>query len=583
MVMNNMSLTFVTAYLNIYKNDAPLNRTNDWRFEQFEKIAITGVQMCVFVGEDVYGDFMEIAKQYSHVHVMPPVIAHELPIVQECGKYENLKLPETRNMDKDSAEYMKTINSKTHFVQEAMRENPWNSTHFAWIDFSIFHVFRDLQKSQEYLRYLAKQSWTKPFFAIPGCWDNKYNESHHSYFLNHIHWRFCGGFFIGDRTSMEEFVQEFHQQFSEYIKTYHTLIWEVNIWAWMESRDKWNPTWYKADHNDSILVLPPSVMAEPFVIEKDCGVDLPKMNGYYPSSTSYVQDGLGRQWLNTRFVNYFLNPNGSYTFLDNTSIIKTRNVVSFLDNDDHHVKKSMEMKEASVGLPLSSREYIAEGLEDIRLYNVQDRIRFIASTMNYSVDSRIQMVVGNYFPEKGEYSECAIVEAPDLKSRTEKNWTPFVRNVQDHSILFHEKLWKKEEWFIYKWCPMELGKIVTKERGVHQLIIEERIETAHIPWFSRFRGSTPLVECEKGWVCVVHFSEEGRPRKYYHCFVWLDRNTMKPIQYSDPFYFKREGIEFCTGMKIQDEKSNTFVLWISQFDRDPLMIIGRPKLVHKIE
>jgi len=579
-----MSLTFVTAYINIYNNATPLDRTNSWRFDHFKKIAITGIQLCVFVGEDVYDDFIEITKQYSNVYVMPPVIWSELPIVQECAKYEGLKLPEIRHNEKDTAEYIMLQNSKSHFVQEAICENHWNSTHFAWIDFSIAYIFHNLKKSQEYLHYLSKRSWTKPFFSIPGCWGNKYNETVHSHFLNNIHWRFCGGFFIGDRSSMEGFVQEFHHQFNQYIETYKTLIWEVNIWAWMEGKGNWNPIWYKADHNDSILVLHPSVIAQPLIIDKECCVDLPKMNEYIPSSSSYVQDYVGRHTLNTRFVNYFLNPCGSYTFLDKTSIIKTRNVMSLLNNNEYSVEKSIEMKETTVGLPKLLDGYIAEGLEDIRLYNFQDGVRFIASTNNYSADSRIQMVVGNYLPERGEYSGCTIVEAPDLKSRQEKNWTPFVRTVQDdEKLLFRKTTVRKEEWFIYKWCPMELGKIVTNENGMRQLVIEERIETAHIPWFCRFRGSTPLVECEKGWVCVVHFSEEGSPRKYYHNFVWLDRITMKPIQYSDPFYFKQEGVEFCTGMKIHDEKTNCFVLWISQFDRDPLMVIGRPRIVHTIE
>ena len=577
-----MTITFVTSYLNSYTGSNCMNRTHKWRFDHFEKIAVTGIQLCVFVDADVYDEFMEIAKRYNNIIVMPPVIYSQLPIVQECAKYENLLLPKTRNPEKDTDRYLQTINSKVHFVHEAIRENPWNSTHFAWVDFSISHVFHNLKKSQDYLRYLAKQSWTKSFFVIPGCWP-KYNMREHPHFLNHIHWRFCGGFFIGDKSSVEDFVQEYQKQSCNYLEKYNTLTWEVNIWAWMEANNHWKPTWYYGDHNDSIIILPASIVAQPFRIEQVFSINLPSIDNYLPSSSGYVQDNEGNHWLNTRFVNYFLNPNGCYTFLDNTNIIKTQNIISSLNNEESMtVLESNVMNEETVAMTASSSGHMAEGLEDIRLYKVQDNIRFIASTNNYSPTSRIQMVVGNYYPETREYSDCSIIEAPDMKSHMEKNWTPFVRNVQD-CVLFDGKDYMEEEWFIYKWCPMELGQIVINDDGVRQLNIKDRIKTSHIPWFSKFRGSTPLVECEKGWVCVVHFSEEDHPRKYYHNFVWFDRDTINPIQYSDPFYFKKEGVEFCTGMKLHDEETNTFVLWISQFDRDPLMVIGHPPLIHLIE
>jgi len=570
-----MSLTFVSAYLNIYGKAAPLNRTNDWRFEHFKKIAVTGIQLCVFVSDDVYDDFMEIAFLYPNIHVMPAVVWSELPIVQECEKRNGLKLPEIRHMEKDSLQYLQLQNSKTHFVQEAFRRNPWNSTHFAWIDFSIAHMFRDLPKSQDKLRSLSQQSWTTPIFAIPGCW-SPWDEAKHPHHLNRIHWRFCGSFFIGDRTSMEKFAQEFHTQFCYYLDTYKTITWEVNIWAWMESRTSneiWSPMWYKADHNDSIIGLPPLFHIGALNIDREFRIDCSNPVNYNPSSIGYVQDSSDRHWINIRFVNYSLTDQGSYTYLDNSRIIKTKNAVCelFFDENGDIVESEnvKEMSETSIHLPISVGGHFAEGLEDIRLYNVQDRMRFIASTNNYSAKGRIQMVVGDYLPELGEYRGCTIIESPNLASKHEKNWTPFVRNDQ--------------EWFIYKWCPMELGKIDVQSNGKSQLVIQERIETSHIPWFSQFRGSTPLHACEKGWVCIVHFSEEGHPRKYYHCLVWLDKITMTPIQYSDPFYFKNRSVEFCIGMKVQDEATDQFVFWISQMDRDPVMVIGSPSHVHRIE
>ena len=91
----------------------------------------------------------------------------------------------------------------------------------------------------------------------------------------------------------------------------------------------------------------------------------------------------------------------------------------------------------------------------------------------------------------------------------------------------------------------------------------ERHDTSHLPWFDRFSGSTTFMpgytnahtststNAEgrdiKG---LVHFSEEGSPRHYYHSLVELDSKTLKPIRYSAPFYFQNIGVEFCTAMMI---------------------------------
>ena len=49
----------------------------------------------------------------------------------------------------------------------------------------------------------------------------------------------------------------------------------------------------------------------------------------------------------------------------------------------------------------------------------------------------------------------------------------------------------------------------------------------------------------------------------------LDKQTFKPLKYSQNFCFEKVGIEFCIGFTIKDEK---YHFWISRFDRDPLLV-----------
>jgi len=56
----------------------------------------------------------------------------------------------------------------------------------------------------------------------------------------------------------------------------------------------------------------------------------------------------------------------------------------------------------------------------------------------------------------------------------------------------------------------------------------------------------------------------------------LDKDTLKPLKYSEIFCFQHLGIEFCIGFMIRENK---YHFWLSNFDRDPeLMKIDVPEI-----
>ena len=128
----------------------------------------------------------------------------------------------------------------------------------------------------------------------------------------------------------------------------------------------------------------------------------------------------------------------------------------------------------------------------------------------------------------------------------------------------------------YKWLQMEIGSLNSE----NQLIIEMR-HPIKSPWFHKVRGSTLFVDNGEHLVGVVHFSEETTPRRYYHMLVSLDKETFKPLKYSEIFNFQHLGIEFCIGFTI---KNGEYIFWISQMDIKPLTIsmdINKIKLIYE--
>ena len=179
------------------------------------------------------------------------------------------------------------------------------------------------------------------------------------------------------------------------------------------------------------------------------------------------------------------------------------------------------------------------------------------------------MIVGDYDIENNSITNGTIIHPPH-DTWCEKNWIPIVRKNVDMDNNGFEEEEEEEELFIYKWYPLEIGKIEYDESGEHASL--KIIQTHSVPSlvFSKIRGSTVFQETADGYLGVVHFSEEHSPRHYYHMMVVLDKETLQIVKYSETFYFEKMGIEFCIGFKLLDDLNILF--WISRHDRDPLTI-----------
>jgi predicted GH43/DUF377 family glycosyl hydrolase len=218
-----------------------------------------------------------------------------------------------------------------------------------------------------------------------------------------------------------------------------------------------------------------------------------------------------------------------------------------------------EMDDSSINLDNLHPNTYSTGLEDIRLFMIQDQMHFVATNVNYSTTGRNLMIMGKYDPIGLVYSDCKRLVPPDPNSYNEKNWIPIFSKTAPDDLRF-----------IYKWNPMEIGRLSENNPdSVDQhLEIVQRYSIQN-PWFDRIRGSTVFIDTERGFLGLVHFSEEHCPRQYYHMFLLLDHETLRPIQYSQPFYFLRRSVEFCTGLaKIGDQ----YICWVSRMDRDTIMI-----------
>jgi hypothetical protein len=192
------------------------------------------------------------------------------------------------------------------------------------------------------------------------------------------------------------------------------------------------------------------------------------------------------------------------------------------------------------------------GLEDIRLYEEDNKIKCIATSREYSVNSTNSIVIGDYNIDNYIIENVNIIESP-FSEECEKNWIPIGNKI------------------IYKWYPLQIGEIKNQK-----LIIDTVIQTPK--FFKHLRGSSNVVEYNNEYWTVVHGVKYSTPRKYYHMIVILDKKY-NVNRYTVPFYYDTYSIEYCLGLLIDEDN---IYMTASRNDSNPIIVKIRIQDTNKI-
>jgi hypothetical protein len=304
---------------------------------------------------------------------------------------------------------------------------------------------------------------------------------------------------------------------------------------------------------------------------------------YYPSSSSIFTTNYNVVNLNLRFVNYRILENGAYQFSCGDTSVKTVNCLCKMSPTEKHRVLRMLVVDDVLVRDKCKYNYDA-GLEDIRLFDwsSSDSSNICSYTASVRLDDgTTRIMYGGYDLIGGIILSGKIIESPTGQF-CEKNWTPFWRTNIDPQ--FEYKL-----DFVYKWTPFQCGKYNDVKQKLNKL--RDYTDVKMPTQFGDLRGSSTFVRVGSGqivrvgnknkfvesrenrtsYIAVLHYCDDTTtPRSYYHLLVLADVNHT-PTHYSDPFYFCKRGIEFCTGFKVS-EHAQKFQFWISRNDGNPACI-----------
>ena len=235
-----------------------------------------------------------------------------------------------------------------------------------------------------------------------------------------------------------------------------------------------------------------------------------------PSIVKY-KDGYG---INLRYVNYNITSDGTYEWVKN--IVSINKFLKFDNN-------LQEISETEILYNYKDRQY--EGIEDIKLINDNDNDKLLYTGTTLLSNNNLGIVYGDYNLNKN--LEGMEIYKNNMSS-CEKNW-----------VFVPGKTTKK---LIYKWYPLEIYEL--RENRLEDCVMKDM---PHI--FSHARGSTNgcIFEDEIWFVVHLVHKYDGEPRFYYHMIVKFDLD-MNLINYTCPFKFTSEPIEYCCGIVVEKDR-----------------------------
>ena len=250
-----------------------------------------------------------------------------------------------------------------------------------------------------------------------------------------------------------------------------------------------------------------------------------------------------------RTVNYKLDEHGNFLIRNDDNLRRTENYVIIYDNDWNILTTTKITGHGNARL--FPNDFI--GLEDIKLFKENE---FFCTSTEIHPTNVPQMCYG----EINENS--SVINLNHIKVSNfincEKNWLPF--HLDD------------ETYFIYKIAPLRIYKL---NNGSITLIKSFEFENLDI---SGFRGSAPPIEFDNGLLFTIHQIYDAPLRKYYHRFVWIDKNFTL-LKFSDLFYFDTIGIEFNLGLSLVD--NNQLVIGFSINDAESYIgIINSENIIY---
>lgn len=246
-------LVFVTAWIDLGPDH--MEKTPAVRLQHFKRLAASGIPLFVFVSPSNVAAMEDVQTEFPNILGLRSIEMEDLLTVQTIRSISDLQLPASLTNSKDTQGFLELMLAKIDFVYQALPYT--DASHLAWIDFNIAHVFDNSLNALVVLQDLQQRDLAPSLLAFPVIWGPQTGISMDE-LTQRVNWRFAGGFFLGDRRSLKHWYHLCSDTLRLFLAQTHTLVWEVNFWAWLENMypQSFCPSVYTSDHDNSLVAVP---------------------------------------------------------------------------------------------------------------------------------------------------------------------------------------------------------------------------------------------------------------------------------------------------------------------------------------
>ena len=196
-----------------------------------------------------------------------------------------------------------------------------------------------------------------------------------------------------------------------------------------------------------------------------------------------------------------------------------------------------------------------KGLEDLRIINFKNKLWFSGTSTHASSSMNSEVVIG-YF--NNTYSKIEAIEHISIGKPPIKNICLFIYK----SKLYLFDIYKKG---IYEVLDKDTKQSVTENSKSFAIELIKSITTGNGIDIENLKGSTNPIQLHGNlYGCIVHtaiYNEDNNNGKlaYLHYWLEIDMETGNVTYVSKPFWVTTFGIEFITGIRINDDDVELYI------------------------
>lgn len=202
-------LTLVTAFFDLAKREQTSRRPATDYLKHGAYILSLPYPIVIFVDPEFVKSIREIrGDKPMHIIVMPFETVPKFHLKDGIQAARKVYPVHNASAIKDTGNYILLTWTKFDFVERVIAENPFQSTHFAWIDFGLTHVAK-LDFADEAFLHIAD-----PIKLLVNKWASTEELEAPDYY-SLLRGYVAGGFMTGSLIFWQQFIQLFHEEITK--------------------------------------------------------------------------------------------------------------------------------------------------------------------------------------------------------------------------------------------------------------------------------------------------------------------------------------------------------------------------------